>query len=1025
MHDSSQALPAPAHRCAFALLATCVVLLSAAAGCKRGFYRHSADAQTYSIIGEKGAGPTWSLKPGFSIDPDQRSRFYDPTNPIDPTLPIPAPQLYNYELPPLATPKPAPRDLTRNASQDGYGDAPGSETDMGQEPDGELIPPGELVPSSGSDGSTWRLQEAGDTFEVTQQQTDSQSQTSAVTQQAPVQQVSWRNELALADANRAAADSDVSDLRLLESFGQNTVISIQPIPVDAWNALPEKCLRRMLEFESVRVEYFRTFEEEVTEAQLDPSERLNLENILELALINDRDYQARKELLYRTALRLSLERFDYDLRFFARGNGTDVNYRHNRVGGVEVNTLGIPTTIGVQKSLYTAGNLVARFANDVVLTFNGTSGYSSSIGSEMLFELTQPLIQRDVQFEPLTQAERDVVYAARDFVRFRKQLFRDLSVQYYSLLLTYRGIEINTQDYFSNLGGFNRAAAFEQVGQLPLFQVDQFEQNALRSRGNLINSCNSLERAIDAIKFQVGLPPELPLNIDLSELEELSLRDEATVIREQLRRKTNSVLQQSERFGISVAVPAAAELARRMVNLSRVNQRLGAIGEEKVRELEILVARLEAEDKRIEATENAQVLEDASSKASEVLPAQIYLRNSEVIELTLESIQRALALLRLVSEESLAAATSTDPGDVDPAVLKLINQWALKVEEYEALSDRLRAMPNVERSEKLPNLIAEAEQLLVETRQLEQTIATRLAQQGMALAADEQDLLELIDFTVSLTSDYDFGSSTGLAELEVDVDQAMLTALVQRLDLMNQRGDLADAWRQIKYAGDDLRSILNLRASQSIRTRAGSDNPFDFSFDDSTTSLGLNFDTPLNRRAERNIFRLALINYNVALRNLIDAQDGVKLDIRNDIRAIELDRNQYEISIASAALAYERVTSTRLQLATGQGNVSARDVLEAQQAYTQSLSGVAQQHIGYIIDRIEFFLNLEQLEVNQLNYWPELRNESYPFVADTDFGRAMPDGYGRLPSGPWYSDCLRRMERVPAGTSFINKPLLD
>ena len=45
-------------------------------------------------------------------------------------------------------------------------------------------------------------------------------------------------------------------------------------------------------------------------------------------------------------------------------------------------------------------------------------------------------------------------------------------------------------------------------------------------------------------------------------------------------------------------------------------------------------------------------------------------------------------------------------------------------------------------------------------------------------------------------------------------------ALDNRLDLMNQRGFLADDWRLIKYAGDDLRSILNINASQSIRTRS-------------------------------------------------------------------------------------------------------------------------------------------------------------------------------------------------------------
>ena len=177
-----------------------------------------------------------------------------------------------------------------------------------------------------------------------------------------------------------------------------------------------------------------------------------------------------------------------------------------------------------------------------------------------------------------------------------------------------------------------------------------------------------------------------------------------------------------------------------------------------------------------------------------------------------------------------------------------------------------------------------------------------------------------------------------------------------------------------------------------------------------------------NRRSERNDYRFALINYNVSLRQLIEAQDLVKLGVRNDLRAIELDRNQYDIAIASAALAYDRVTSTRMQVALGQGNVSARDFLEAQQAYTRSLSAVAQQHINYIGDRIQFFLDLEQLQVDQVNFWPDLRNEEYPFMPDMDFENASPDGYGTLPCGPWYSRCIRRMEQVPPGQAMSHKP---
>ncbi|MCA9135073.1 MAG: hypothetical protein KDA45_18015, partial [Planctomycetales bacterium] len=70
----------------------------------------------------------------------------------------------------------------------------------------------------------------------------------------------------------------------------------------------------------------------------------------------------------------------------------------------------------------------------------------------------------------------------------------------------------------------------------------------------------------------------------------------------------------------------------------------------------------------------------------------------------------------------------------------------------------------------------------------------------------------------------------------------------------------------------------------------------------------------------------------------------------------------------------------------------------------------------------QFFLDVEQLQVDNLNFWPGLRDESYPFLANTNFPGSMPDAYGCLPSGPWYSKQLRRMEQVPPGNSFNHKP---
>jgi len=125
--------------------------------------------------------------------------------------------------------------------------------------------------------------------------------------------------------------------------------------------------------------------------------------------------------------------------------------------------------------------------------------------------------------------------------------------------------------------------------------------------------------------------------------------------------------------------------------------------------------------------------------------------------------------------------------------------------------------------------------------------------------------------------------------------------------------------------------------------------------------------------------------------------------------------------VASAALAYERVVSTRLQLQLGVQDVTARDFIESQQAYTASLSSVAGEHIGYLRDRIQLFLDLELLEVNANGFWPELYNERYEPKADYRWPPWACPPYGELPPNVWYSHKVKRMLHVPVGHPTIGQ----
>jgi hypothetical protein len=151
---------------------------------------------------------------------------------------------------------------------------------------------------------------------------------------------------------------------------------------------------------------------------------------------------------------------------------------------------------------------------------------------------------------------------------------------------------------------------------------------------------------------------------------------------------------------------------------------------------------------------------------------------------------------------------------------------------------------------------------------------------------------------------------------------------------------------------------------------------------------------------------------------LIAAEDSIKLDIREDLRQLALDRNQYTIAVASAALAYERVISTRLRLQLAVQNVAARDFLEAQQAYTNALSTIARQHVNYITDRIELFFDLEAFDVDANGYWSGVREDYGPGV-NMDFPGTNPRPYDTLPPNVRYSPTIRQMEAIGPGEAEI------
>ncbi len=931
-----------------------LVVLVQAGGCSRSQYRTQADEDALSILDEKSQEPAWTPPLSYSIEPAPQSRLFDPSPIEDPILPDPQPRLHVYEI---------PNGIGRRAELPDATAAP-TETAMA----------------------------------------------------APVRQAGYSSDKSATGRillARYAAQNE------LEPDSEDFEIEPVTIPPSAWESIPPECRVRMFEFESVIAEYESSYDKRPAHDEFDDAPRLNLTDIVVLALLNSREYQTQKETLYRVALRLSLQRFDYDLKFSPFNNGTGADFLSRNSSGSSFNRVTVPTEAQAEALLNTGSTLVTRFANSVLLTFGGADGFAADIGSELLFEVTHSVFQNDVRFERLTQAERNVVYAARDFARFRKTFYLQLATQYYNLLRTYRQVEIDSQNYISLVRVYSQRDIELGEGEIARVQIDQVEQNALSGRSSLISTCNSLENSLDQLKSRLGLPIETPINIDLAELFGITGRDEVAVSLELVRRVRSRLLAESTRDDINEAtilsqaeelvarIQDALEIQRKADELVQASARDAASSTngdkhftstaskdalaDRVRQLSILRARLRVAQFRLIADDGWKRFEEARNE-----------EESTPIRVPAMSAEFARAVLDQLYEEEIRAR---ELGGTDEQVLsisQLSDALGQKLRAFDLLVDTVLSEVMTERLDEVQaaahqladSAIAAARETQALTDQLARDAGTDPNEPTVTvtsrLLADSQQLLD--------------GSGSGLTRIRAGMDNASLAALSARLDLMNARGDLADEWRGVKLAGDDLKSILNLQARQRLRTDNDSNKSFDFDFDESRTELSVTLDTPLNRRAQRNRFREQLLNYQLSRRAVMSLEDSIKQNIRRDLRALTLAEEQHLLGIASAALAYERVISTELQLRLGVAGVRARDFLEAQTAYANSLSTVASRHIGHILGRIRLYVDLEQLQVDDIGNWPALHDESTP--PDTTVPTDSNYEYGDLPSNVEYSEEL-------------------
>ena len=250
--------------------------------------------------------------------------------------------------------------------------------------------------------------------------------------------------------------------------------------------------------------------------------QLSLEETLQVAARNSFEYQTLKEDIFRAALDLDLEREEFCNSFAGQFESLiSSDTRGERaVSGIENRA-----AVGLERKLESGVELSTALAVDLANLM--TMGGASSLGITADSTVTIPLLRgagRHIVTEPLTQAEREVVYSMYTFERFKKTFAVTVASEYLGVLRQLDQVKNTEENYQRLMASARRARRLADAGRSTEIQVDQAVQNELRARDRWVSTMELYKSRTDSFKSLLGLPPDSRVELDRMELQRLSLQ---------------------------------------------------------------------------------------------------------------------------------------------------------------------------------------------------------------------------------------------------------------------------------------------------------------------------------------------------------------------------------------------------------------------------------------------------------------------------------------------------------------------
>ena len=253
---------------------------------------------------------------------------------------------------------------------------------------------------------------------------------------------------------------------------------------------------------------------------------IGLVDAVRIAAYNSPAYKARKESLFRTALAMDLEDDTFRTIFSSTlSSSLSVNRDPSERRAVANHSVSHDESGRLQLSrkfrngIRVTGSIMANLAG--MLTGDTRTAWGSSAD----LSISIPLLRGSgelVNTESLTQAQRDFVYAVRDFEQYKRTFICQIESAYLSLVLAKRQQQNQDEAFRRVIRSTRRSYRMSEASRMSQSQFEQAHQSELSSKASWIASCQNYEATKDSFKITLGLPPDAriePRENDLAALE--------------------------------------------------------------------------------------------------------------------------------------------------------------------------------------------------------------------------------------------------------------------------------------------------------------------------------------------------------------------------------------------------------------------------------------------------------------------------------------------------------------------------